>query len=66
MTGQLTDASGTPVVRERNWVMFQPGEVHVWISYHGLNERDQAGRAVPTNFPKVPVEVLERWKTLPK
>jgi hypothetical protein len=66
MTWQLTDASGTPVVRERYWVTFQPGEVRVCTSCHGLNERDQAGRTTPTNPPKALVDLLERWKTLPK
>jgi hypothetical protein len=63
---QLTDAAGTPVVRERYWVTFQPGEVRVCASCHGLNEMDQAGRATPINPPKALLALLERWKTLPK
>ena len=66
MSWQLTDGSGTPVVRERYWVTFQPGEVRVCTSCHGLNERDQAGRATPINPPKALLDLLERWKTLPK
>jgi Hydrazine synthase alpha subunit middle domain len=66
MTWQLTDAAGTPVVRERYWVTFQPGEVRVCTSCHGLNETDQAGQAMPTNPPKALLALLERWKGLPK
>ena len=66
MTWQLVDGAGTPVVRERYWVTFQPGEVRVCASCHGLNERDQAGRSTPVNPPKALVDLLERWKTLPK
>jgi Hydrazine synthase alpha subunit middle domain len=66
MSWQLTDGAGTNVVRERYWVTFQPGEIRVCSSCHGLNERDQAGQATPTNPPKALLELLQRWKTLPK
>jgi hypothetical protein len=66
MSWQLTDGAGTPVVRERYWVTFQPGEIRVCSSCHGLNERDQAGQATPTNPPKALLDLLQRWKTLPK
>ncbi len=66
LSWQLTDGAGTPVVRERYWVTFQPGEVRVCTSCHGLNERDQAGQVTPTNPPKALLDLLERWKTLPK
>jgi hypothetical protein len=66
MSWQLTDAAGTPVVRERYWLTFQPGEIRVCTSCHGLNEKDQAGNPVPTNPPKALLALLERWKGLPK
>jgi hypothetical protein len=66
LSWQLTDSAGTPVVRERYWVTFQPGEIRLCTSCHGLNERDQAGNATPTNPPKALLELLGRWKTLPK
>jgi hypothetical protein len=66
LSWQLTDSAGTPVVRERYWVTFQPGEIRLCASCHGLNERDQAGNATPTNPPKALLELLGRWKTLPK
>ena len=48
MTWQTTDTV-TPVVRERVWITFQPGEVRVCASCHGVNKADQAGLAAPTN-----------------
>jgi hypothetical protein len=51
MTWQMTDGAGTPVVRERLWVTFQPGEVRVCASCHGLNNVDQTGATAPTNTP---------------
>lgn len=59
---QLTDPQGTPVVRERYWVTFQPGEVRVCTSCHGINEKDQAGQTAPTNQPLALLELLQYWK----
>ena len=63
---QTTDAAGNPVVRERVWVTFQPGEVRVCASCHGVNSRDQAGAAPPTNPPQALAELLRSWKSLQK
>lgn len=52
VTWQMTDAAGTPVVRERYWLTFQPGEVRVCTSCHGLSSHDQLGRPEPTNAPE--------------
>ena len=62
LSWQLTDAAGTGVVRERYWVTFQPGEVRVCSSCHGLNDQDQAGKGVPNNAPKALLELLKKWK----
>jgi hypothetical protein len=51
MTWQLTDAQGTPVVRERYWLTFQPGEIRSCPSCHGANTADQAGNPPPANTP---------------
>ena len=53
----------TPVVRERYWLTFQPGEVRVCASCHGLNSEDQAGHPVPTNTPAALTALLTSWKT---
>ena len=63
---QSTDAAGNPVVRERVWVTFQPGEVRVCASCHGVNSKDQAGLPPPTNKPEALRTLLRYWKTLPK
>lgn len=52
MSWQLTDPSGSAVVRERYWLTFQPGEIRTCTSCHGLNTRDQTGKPVPTNKPE--------------
>ena len=63
LTWQLTDPIGDGVVRERYWVTFQPGEVRVCASCHGLNEQDQAGQTVPTNPPEALRILLDYWQT---
>jgi hypothetical protein len=62
MTWQLTDGSGEGVVRERYWLTFQPGEIRVCTSCHGLNEDDQAGDPAPTNPPLALLELLQHWQ----
>ena len=62
MTWQLTDPAGTPVVRERYWLTFQPGEIRLCKSCHGLNSQDQAGQTAPTNEPDALRTLLQYWK----
>ena len=62
MTWQLTDSSGNGIVRERFWVTFQPGEIRVCASCHGLNEKDQAGQVAPTNPPEALRQLLQYWQ----
>jgi hypothetical protein len=61
LSWQLTDAQGAAVVRERYWLTFQPGELRVCGSCHGLSELDQAGHGVPQNTPQALVELLTHW-----
>ena len=63
MSWQLTDAAGVPVVRERYWLTFQPGEIRVCASCHGLSSQDQTGAGVPTNPPEALRALLQHWKT---
>jgi len=62
MTWQLTDPGGTPVVRERYWLTFQPGEIRTCASCHGLNTRDQMNRSVPTNKPEALGELMRYYR----
>lgn len=61
MTWHLTDPQGEPVVRERYWLTFQPGEVRVCASCHGLSSADQQGQGVPMNPPEALRQLLEHW-----
>jgi hypothetical protein len=61
MTWQLTSATGTPVVRERYWLTFKPGEVRVCTSCHGLSSRDQVGDTEPINPPQALQTFLHWW-----
>jgi len=62
MSWQLTDGAGTPVVRERYWLTFQPGEVRVCAACHGINSHDQLGAAAPQNAPEALRGLLRAWK----
>jgi cytochrome c553 len=62
MSWQLTDPSGTPVVNERYWVSFQPGEIRTCASCHGQNEVDQANQPPPTNSPQALRTLLQHLK----
>ena len=61
-TWQLTDPLGTPTVRERYWLTFQPGEIRSCTSCHGINTRDQANHPAPTNKPEALRTLLQYWK----
>jgi hypothetical protein len=66
LSWQTTDPAGEPVVRERNWVTFQAGEMRVCASCHGVNTRDQAGRLPPVNKPEALRALLAWWKAQPR
>jgi hypothetical protein len=62
VTWQMSDAAGTPVVRERYWLTFQPGEVRVCTSCHGLSSHDQMGRPEPVNAPEALRQVVRYYR----
>lgn len=63
MTWQTTDSGGAGVVRERMWITFQPGEIRVCTSCHGVNDKDQAGQNSATNIPQALTDLMTYWKT---
>jgi hypothetical protein len=63
LSWQLASDTGTPVVHERYWLTFQPGELRVCSSCHGLSHSDQAGNPEPTNVPVALTNLLINWKT---
>ncbi|HEV8632485.1 MAG TPA: hypothetical protein VGV61_19380 [Thermoanaerobaculia bacterium] len=62
MAWQLTDGTGKPVVRERYWLTFKPGEVRVCASCHGISSRGQDGQLPPVNSPEALRHLLQWWK----
>jgi hypothetical protein len=59
---QLNAPDGTPVVNERYWISFQPGEIRTCFNCHGQNEVDQVGRPAPTNTPAALRTLLQHLK----
>ena len=62
LSWQLVNAQGAGVVRERNWLSFQSGEIRVCGSCHGVNTESQTGAPPPTNEPEALRELLTQWK----
>lgn len=65
LTWQLGAPDKKAIVRERYWVTFQPGEIRVCTSCHGINTADHTGRSQPTNSPLALARLLAAWKNLP-
>jgi hypothetical protein len=62
LSWQLTGPDGAGVVRERNWLSFQSGEIRVCSSCHGVNKVSQTGHGEPTNAPLALRALLQEWK----
>jgi hypothetical protein len=62
LSWQLTDEGGTGVVRERNWLSFQAGEIRVCANCHGVNRLSQMGEPPATNQPEALRALLQEWK----
>src|SRR5882724_5559119 len=62
LSWQLTDTNAAPIVRERYWITFQPGEVRTCANCHGINQHDQTGiQGPPTNEPLALRTLLRFW-----
>lgn len=64
MTWQSTDGAGNPIVRERYWLTFQPGEIRTCPSCHGANTKIQNGGPVPQNPPEALRELMQHYQTI--
>ncbi len=62
LSWHLTSPTGTPVVRERYWLTFQPGEIRTCTSCHGVNSRDQLNRPEPQNKPEALAELMRFYR----
>jgi hypothetical protein len=58
-TWQMTDPQGNFVVRERNWLSFQAGEIRTCPTCHGINSADQVGQPEPMNKPEAFRQLLK-------
>jgi len=65
MTWQLVDSDALPVVRERYWVSFQPGEIRSCGGCHGANTVTQDGGAPPVNPPEALRALMQHYKQSP-
>ncbi|HYC01154.1 MAG TPA: hypothetical protein VEC57_18610 [Candidatus Limnocylindrales bacterium] len=61
LTWQLTDSDGDGIVRERNWISFQSGEIRVCANCHGSNTAAQNGQGEPQNEPLALRSLLQEW-----
>lgn len=62
MAWQTVSPEMTPVVRERYWITFQPGEIRACGGCHGINNVDQAGAAPNTQEAQAFRALLQHWK----
>jgi hypothetical protein len=58
-----TAPNGTPVVRERYWISFQPGEIRACDGCHGVNQQNQASQPAAQNVALAFRDMLARWRT---
>lgn len=64
LSWQLTSPTGKPVVRERVWVSFAPGEIRTCSGCHGINKQTLNGiQGEPENPPEALRELVRVWKT---
>lgn len=64
LSWQLVDPNGKPVVRERVWVSFAPGEIRTCASCHGINSTTHNKLPEPKNKPEALRNLIRNWKSL--
>lgn len=62
MTWQTLSPTKEPIVRERQWITFAPGEVRTCAGCHGINGKAKSGNDVPQNKPEALRQLLRTWK----
>ena len=62
LSWQTTNPNGEPVVRERLWVTFQPGEIRTCSGCHGENVQHQGGGAASQQEAQALRDLLRHWK----
>ncbi len=61
LSWQLARQDGAPVVRERYWVTFAPGEMRSCANCHGINTTDTVLHLPPPTNPPEALRDLARW-----
>ena len=62
MAWQSLDPNGVPVVRERFWITFQPGEIRACGGCHGVNNLDQSGGLPSVEKAEAFRALLQNWQ----
>ena len=64
MSWQTTRPDGSPAVRERYWLTFQPGEIRACTNCHGANTKDVFDNPPAANPPEALTELLQWYKSV--
>lgn len=59
---QSLSPEGEPVVRERYWITFKPGEVRACDGCHGVNQQNQAQQPPAENVADALRALIARWR----
>ncbi|MCF6289000.1 MAG: hypothetical protein L3J53_07185 [Proteobacteria bacterium] len=62
MAWQSLAPDSTPVVRERYWITFQPGEIRACGGCHGVNNLDQSGELPSIQKAEAFRALLQHWQ----
>ncbi|MCK5890000.1 MAG: hypothetical protein KAG19_08655 [Methylococcales bacterium] len=62
LTWQSVSPDGEPIVRERQWLTFAPGEIKTCEGCHGINDKAHSGKIAPQNKPEALRALLKAWK----
>jgi hypothetical protein len=65
LSWQMTSPTGKPVVRERIWASFAPGEIRTCSSCHGINSKTLNDLGNPVNKPQALRDLMTHWKKQP-
>lgn len=63
LTWQTVSPTKEPIVRERQWITFAPGEIRTCPACHGINGKTKAGNDIPQNKPEALRDLLRTWKS---
>jgi hypothetical protein len=61
LTWQTVSPTKEPIVRERQWITFAPGEIRTCPACHGINGKTKAGNDIPQNKPEALRDLLRTW-----